>query len=808
MASSKNVTFTALVAMATVVITAFAIAALYIGRDILIPLALAALLSFLLSPLVTRLERWVGRIAATLLAVTVLFSICSGIGWVLTRQVIDLATRLPDYKENIQTKLRSLKTPGAGRFKRFHKTIDELKKDLPGRDLTSADPESETNPPATTAAAPQMTGAESPQPPPSSATPTQVEIVETEHSGPIEQFGAIILQVLGTGALVLLLLICMLLQRENLRGRLMRLIGAGNIPAVTRGMDDAAQRVSRYLLMQLIVNATYGLVIAVALYFIGVPSAFVWGVLATVLRFIPYVGPWIAAAFPIALSLAVTNNWTMPLLTIGLFVVVELLSNNVMEPMLYGSSTGVSAIALILAAVFWTWLWGPVGLALATPLTVCLVVMGRHVPRLGVLSVLLSDEEALAPHEEFYHRLLTPAADDASEFSDAYLKTNSFTELYDSVLIPALAAVERDEKSGELDEAQYVGILQELRDVIEDLGMRPSPASKLESDKAEAEVDSATPPASPDPPAPTCRVLSLPVRAERDELAGAMLAQLLAQNDFPVVNLSAKMTTGELLETVEKEGAEALCISVTPPSTVIHARYLCGKLRARFPKLRLLIGLWGATEQLTETTARLRESGADEVVTTLTDAVVQLSQYAAALAQEAVLLAPPNDEIERLAELQNLHLLDTKAEPVFDRITTKLARILNVPIALITFVDKERQFFKSQFGLPEDLAQARQAPRDVSVCSQVVAMDEVLVIEDLARDRRFARNSLVKERGLRFYAGAPLRTTGGHVLGALCVLDTKPRHFGDHDKRLLQVMAEEVMEAINLRAASRTSEAA
>jgi GAF domain-containing protein len=178
------------------------------------------------------------------------------------------------------------------------------------------------------------------------------------------------------------------------------------------------------------------------------------------------------------------------------------------------------------------------------------------------------------------------------------------------------------------------------------------------------------------------------------------------------------------------------------------------------------------------------------------------------LAQEAVLLAPPSDETERLAELQNLHLLDTKAEPVFDRITTKLARILNVPIALITFVDKERQFFKSQFGLPEDLSQARQTPRDVSVCSQVVAMDDVLVIEDLARDRRFARNSLVKERGLRFYAGAPLRTTGGHVLGALCVLDTKPRHFGDHDKRLLEVMAEEVMEVINLRASSRAAEAA
>ena len=803
MPSPKHTTSTALVAMASVVITSFVVAVLYIARDILIPLSLAALLSFLLSPLVVRLERWIGRLAASLLAVAVLFCIVGGVGWVLTRQVLDLATRLPDYKENIQVKMRTLKMPGGGRFTKLNETVAELKKELPGG--TGAVAET-VAPVATVAVPPRPVAGGLPKAPVSSAVPTPVEIVESKHIGPLEQAGAVIAPLLGpfgTGALVLLLLLCMLLQREDMRGRLIRLIGAGNISATTRGMDDAARRVSRYLLMQLIVNATYGVVIAIGLYFIGVPNAIVWGVLATVLRFIPYVGAWIASAFPIMLSLAVTDNWTMPVLTLGLFLVVELLSNNVMEPLLYGASTGVSSIALIIAAVFWTWLWGAAGLVLATPLTVCLVVMGRHVPRLGILSVLLSDEEALAPHEEFYHRLLTPSASDAGDFAVAYLKGNSRTALYDSVFIPVLATVERDGKSGELEAEQHTGILQEMRDIIEDLGTRPAAPSQIEADKAIAAADASAPPA---PPAATCRVLCLPVRAERDELAGAMLAQLLTQHDFTAQNLSAKMTTGELLETADKDDAEALCVSVAAPSTVIHTRYLCGKLRARFPKTRLIVGLWGATEGLADATGRLRESGADEVVTTLADAVVQLSKHAAALAQETLQLAPIADETERLAALHDLHLLDTAAEPAFDRITAKLAHILNVPIALITFVDRDRQFFKSQVGLPEDLALARQTPRDVSVCSHVAISGEMLIVEDLLRDRRFAKNPLIREKGLRFYAGAPLRTAAGHTLGALCVLDTKPRQFAEHEKRVLQVMADEVMEAVNARATTLVNE--
>ena len=264
----------------------------------------------------------------------------------------------------------------------------------------------------------------------------------------------------------------MLLRREDLRRRLIRLIGKGRISAATHAMDDAGARVFRYLLMQLVVNVSYGIPVAIGLYFIGVPNAVLWGACATVLRFIPYIGPWIAAAIPVALSLAVSPSWTMPLLTIGLFVVLELLSNNVMEPWLYGSSTGVTPIALIVAAVFWTWLWGPVGLILSTPLTVCLVVMGRHVPRLSFLSVLLSDEEALTPAEDCYHRLLTVGEQDELEFVEAYLKANSLTALYDSVFIPVIIATETDHRLELLDDEQRLLIEQSLRDIIEDLGTR------------------------------------------------------------------------------------------------------------------------------------------------------------------------------------------------------------------------------------------------------------------------------------------------------------------------------------------------
>ena len=606
-ARSKTPATEALIGLWAVALTSFVIAALYFAQDFLIPLALAALLTFLLSPLVTRIERWLGRIVAVLLVAVVILAATGATGWVLTRQLVDLATKLPDYKENIQTKLRSIRIPTGGVFARFSKTVEELKKDLPG---------AETSTPA--AVKPETSVALTPKPAPAAASAQVVETSSVNPMGLVQYLIAPLVGPLGKAALVVLLVIFMLLRREDLRRRLIRLLGKDHISATTRAMDDAGARVFRYLLMQLVVNVSYGIPVAIGLYFIGVPNAVLWGAFATVLRFIPYIGPWIGAAMPVALSLAVSPGWTMPLLTIGLFIVLELLSNNVMEPWLYGSSTGVTPIALIVAAVFWTWLWGPVGLVLSTPLTVCLVVMGRHVPRLSFLSVLLSDEEALTPAEDCYHRLLTVGEQDELEFVEAYLQANSLAALYDSVFVPVIIATETDHRLELLDDEQRVLVEQTLRDIIEDLGTVPQGESKIDALKALVDETQSSGPAP-------FQVYCLPARADRDALAGAMLTQLLQQQGVAAQNATGKLAAGELLDLVEKSDVDAACISVVSPSTVIQARYLCVKLRARFPQLKIVIGLWGMTQGVTDAARRLRDSGANEVVTTLNDAVLQLS---------------------------------------------------------------------------------------------------------------------------------------------------------------------------------------
>jgi predicted PurR-regulated permease PerM/methylmalonyl-CoA mutase cobalamin-binding subunit len=712
---------------------------------------------------------------------------------VLTNQLIDLATKLPEYKENIVLKMKAFTTTAkGGRFTKFSETLEELKKELPG----VAQPEAPT---ITQIPGRPETAVSSPPAMPQTTMPVQV--VETSAASPLEIAQTIIaplLGPLGTAALVLLLVICMLFQREDLRNRLIRLIGQGRISTTTRAMDDAGRRVSRYLLMQFIVNLTYGVCVAIGLYFIGVPNAVLWGAFGLVLRFIPYIGPWVALVFPTILSLAVSPHWTMPVLTVSLFAGLELVLNNVMEPLLYGKHTGISAIALIVAAVFWTWLWGAVGLVLATPLTVCLVVMGRHVPRLSFLSVLLSDDDALTPAEDFYHRLLTPGERDEMEFVDSYLKTNPLLSLYDGVFIPVISTAELDAELSSLNSDQLVQVEQNLRDIVDDLGTRP--VQPRAGKEPASEETSAVPLGA--------RVYCLPARAQRDEVAGAMLAQLLQQNGSEAWVAPAKLVTGELLSLVETADVDVVCISVIAPTTVIQARYLCTKLRAQFPSLKILVGMWGVTEGVPEIAKRLRDSGADEVVTSMAEALSQITKLAPIFTQPMVPALPPAGEEDRLAALAELGLLDTDPEPVLDRITSKLTRIFDVPIALITLVDRDRQFFKSQIGLPEELATARQAPRETSVCGHVIVQNEILVVEDLARDRRFANNPFLKQHHLRFYAGAPLRAPRGQAIGSLCLLDTKPRQFTDRDQRQLQEYANEVMEEFARRAAAKKEPAA
>jgi predicted PurR-regulated permease PerM len=579
-----------LATISNVLLSAFIVASLYFGRELLVPLALAVLLTFILTPLVTRLQRWLGRIGAVLFVVMMMFTVTGAVGWVLTHQAIDLANKLPSYKENIQSKLRSIPTPNRGPFSKITKAIEELKKDLPG---------SEANAPASGLGTGITWGA--------SPKVTQVEIVN-DRDRRLEFMQVVLTPVLGplgTAGLVLLLLIFMLLEREELRNRIIRLIGQGHIITTSQAMDDAGARVSKYLLMQIVINVTYGIPVAIGLYFIGVPNAILWGALATVLRFIPYLGPWIAATFPILLSLASSPGWMPLLLTIGLFIVLELISNNVMEPWLYGSSTGVTPIALIMAALVWTWLWGPVGLVLATPLTVCLVVMGRHIPKLAFLSIALSDEEALTPAEDCYQRLLRAGEHDELELVDQYLKTNPLVALFDSVLLPVATAAGTDHRLGFLDRERLEFVEQGLSDLL----------IAVSTDSPTAD-DTAT------------RVCCVPAKAYRDQLAGEMLQQLLSEAGYLARSAEARMAIGDLIAWIRDAKADVACISVVVPSTLIHARYICSKLRLNFPGLKIVVGLWGRSGVTPEIVGPLRDSGADDVVTSLADAVECVTSHA------------------------------------------------------------------------------------------------------------------------------------------------------------------------------------
>ena len=758
---------------------AFVVAALYFGRSVFVPIALATLITFLLSGLVSRLERWIGRIAAVLVTVIAMFTVFAGASWVIGRQIIDLADKLPDYQANIVAKIRSLKLPAGGPLARLSSSVHVLQSELaasgpaPSTDRARGDSSTRTAPPV--------------------ASPIPVKVIEGRSAIPqlMQETLSAILSPLGTAALVLLLVIFMLLKREDLRGRLIRLVGQGRISTTTRAMEDAGRRVSRYLSTQFLVNTCYGICVAFGLQFIGVPNAVLWGVLAGVLRFIPYVGPWVGALLPVLLSFAISSSWFTPVITIALFIVLEAIVSNFVEPWLYGANTGVSPIALIISAVFWTWLWGPVGLVLSTPLTVCLAVIGRHVPRLEFLGTLLSEDQALAPHEEFYHRLLSFSMDSAEEFATKYVETESLTALYDKVLIPAIAAVEIDAHSGSLTAEQRTSALQRIHEIIDDF----SGWEASRNDKDEQKTDDLTKAAPPI----GSRVLCLPASAYRDELAGEMLAQLLRNQGFEAENLPARLKDEELIERTVEIQPECICVSVLPPTSIAEARHLSAAIHERLGSVTILVGAWSARFDAEKLRERLRAAHVSDVAVSLADAVQRVCKMSAAIT-DAMLPAPtPPNEEERLAELDGLNLLDTPREAEFDRVTERLTKLFKVPIALLTLIDKDRQWFKSQTGLPADLAEARSTSRDVSLCGHVIANDEVLIVRDLARDPRFANNPFVKERGLRFYAGVPLRGPNGFPIGTLTILDTKPREVTRQEQDLLKMIAGDVMEQIKRR---------
>ena len=615
MGSSEPASGSRITTLAALVIV---VTALYFAREVFIPFALAVLLSFMLAPLVIRLRHWgLGRVPAVLAVVGLSVALMAGPAWLVTIQLYDLANKLPDYQLTIQTKLRSFKAPGEGIVEKASRMFRETKKEL---NQSAKSPDSSGEPEKSPTASPEA------------ATPIPVEVHEREPTSWQLMRGLLgsIWHPLATAGIVLIFVVFMLVHREDLRDRVLRLVGLGRLSLTTQALDDAAGRVSRYLLMQLVVNVTYGVPLGIGLYLIGVPNAFLWGLMATLLRFIPYVGPWIAAIFPLALAFAVDPGWSMLLLSGGLFVVLELLSNNVVEPWLYGSSTGVSPVAIIVAAVFWTWLWGPVGLLLSTPLTVCLVVLGRYVARLEFLSILLGDEPVLTEEARLYQRMVAKDPDEAFELAQDYLQQHSLLEFYEQVVVPALILAEQDRERGVLDEDKQRHIWQNIRELVEDLADH-----KDATDRTASEKDA---PASEEkrsfPEPEHVSVLCIPARNEADEIAAMILAQLLHRRGVGAKPLSATTLTGEHLEELKENGLDLVCVSKVAAPGIRAVRYLCKRLRNNFPNLKIIVGLWGSDEDQTALRERLALPPTDTVIRTLSEAIEHITPVSLAERQE------------------------------------------------------------------------------------------------------------------------------------------------------------------------------
>ena len=459
------------------------IGALYFGKELLLPVALASLFSFLLTPLVKRLDRaGIPRVLGVCLIVLAVFSALGGLGWAVTGQFINLSDNLPNYRGNLIKKARALQEMTGNRWSQASQTIEDITSELSqeSRDAQKQTPDLTSSP--TTAREDETvslwdrltaTISSDPQQLPSASTrddAVDVKVVAMPPSplAQIEEWLGPLVAPISTGGVVLVLVIFMLMGREDLRDRILLLVGRRHLQATTEALDDATSRLSRYLRMQLLINAMYGVAVAGGLYAIGLPNALLWGVMATMLRFLPYLGPWLAASMPIALSLAVFDSWTYPAMTIGMFIVLELVVNNVLEPYLYGSSMGVSSLGIIVAAFFWTWLWGPVGLILAMPLTVCTVVLGNYVPSMRFLSILLSDDANLSADVRHYQRVLAMDADEADDIVDAYAKQHSVADAYDHVLIPSLSMFCADVQAGLLREDQEEFALSLLKEYAAD----------------------------------------------------------------------------------------------------------------------------------------------------------------------------------------------------------------------------------------------------------------------------------------------------------------------------------------------------
>jgi len=563
------------------------IACLLWAQAFLIPIALAIMLTFLLSPVSGALERMgLGRIPSVIFIAVLTFSLLGGIGWIVTVQFGSLANELPTYRKNIRQKIADIRQAGkGGALEKVQKTAADVKEEFQKND----DPAKVQD------------------------KPSREVVVQAEQSSafwPVPLGVGPVVERFASAGLVIVLVIFMLVQREDLRNRLIRLIGYGRLTVTTKALEEAGDRISRYLLMQTIINASFGMAVGLGLYLIGVPYAVLWGFFAAVLRFIPYVGMFAAAIMPSTLSLAVFDGWLLPILVVVIFVALELICNMVLEPMLYAESAGVSGVGLLVAVAFWTWLWGPVGLVLATPLTVCVAVLSKYVPGMDFIAVLISDQPGMESNMSYYQRLLALDQAEAAEIIEEHLKSHPEEQIYDDVLIPALNYARRDRDLGRLTEEGEQFVFRATREIVDDLNdLKPGRSSAATDSK-----DVAMAANNNSAPLPRLRILGCPARDEADELAIHMFRQLLDSTRYDVEVTTDGVLTSEVVALVGEKDPAMMFIATVSPGGLAQTRYLCKRLRARFPHLKIVVGRWGMSNQESDS---ILLAGATRVGTTL-----------------------------------------------------------------------------------------------------------------------------------------------------------------------------------------------
>jgi predicted PurR-regulated permease PerM len=589
-------------------------ACLYWARQVLIPVALAVLLAFVLTPAVSALQRYrLGRVPSVLIVVLLALMLLGGTGYLISRQINALIANLPSYQEELNKKVEALRGMGKGGvLEKIEESWRNMKR------VFGADSE---DPVIVTTQQGEKKELTAPIPGESPDNPLYVQMASSGWSRLAEVAGPTA-EGLADAFLVVVLVVFMLSQRENLRNRFVRLFGHGRLIATTQAFDEGGQRVSRYLYMLLLINTFVGVLLTTGLFVIGWVSgehvlwyyALLWGFMALILRFIPYLGTWLVAALLTVFCIATLPGWGLPLIVLVFFIALELLTANVVEPLLFGHSTGVSPLALLLAAAFWIWLWGPVGLILSTPLTVLLVVLGKYVPELQFFEVMLGDEPALSDDVKFYQRLVARDLDEAADLAEDYGSNHPPEAVYEEVLLPALLRTRRDRDRGELEPDNYEYVLQGIRDTEEDL------STALTEHLPEV------------PEARKTLVVGWPGRDEGEELALTMLGQMLRMKGYTMEIISSKKLTAELLDHLKQETPAVVCIGSLPPGGLAQARYLCKRIRQQVPDVKILVGRWGDSAKAEVMEKRLREAGADQVATTLhasRDQILPLLQVAA-----------------------------------------------------------------------------------------------------------------------------------------------------------------------------------